>query len=306
MKRGFTIVELLIVVVVIAILATITIVAYNGIQQRARTSAVASMATSAGKKVTLYAVDNGDAYPDEGSIQTTLSLPDPTPTATYDYYVSDNRKAYCISVTDTTKNPELAYAYTNKSAGAVPGRCIKSYALDPQLEASPRSQWSSQTPSGNTQGTQAGAGPNGEAAFVVGTTASGALRIAFRGNTPQTITPGDTYRMSYWLNSSVQIASVGIEVNYGSGWLYVPTDPVVVGWQRYSAVMQSALSSPAFSQAQLLSQSGVPANATFKMTKAQITKGTTLYSYATPSTDPNWAWTGAVNASPSFGPALAQ
>ena len=35
-KAGFTIVELLIVIVIIAILATITIVAYNGIQQQAR------------------------------------------------------------------------------------------------------------------------------------------------------------------------------------------------------------------------------------------------------------------------------
>lgn len=38
-RGGFTIVELLIVVVVIAILAAITIVAFNGIQQKARDSA---------------------------------------------------------------------------------------------------------------------------------------------------------------------------------------------------------------------------------------------------------------------------
>ena len=35
-QTGFTIVELLIVIVVIGILAAITIVAFNGVQQRAR------------------------------------------------------------------------------------------------------------------------------------------------------------------------------------------------------------------------------------------------------------------------------
>jgi prepilin-type N-terminal cleavage/methylation domain-containing protein len=41
-KSGFTIVELLIVIVVIGILAAITIVAYNGIQDRANDTSVKS------------------------------------------------------------------------------------------------------------------------------------------------------------------------------------------------------------------------------------------------------------------------
>jgi len=42
--RGFTIVELLIVIVVIAILASISIVSYNGIQNRAKASAATATA----------------------------------------------------------------------------------------------------------------------------------------------------------------------------------------------------------------------------------------------------------------------
>jgi general secretion pathway protein G len=65
-QSGFTIVELLIVIVVIAILAAITIVAYNGIQNRARdTDRKADMAALA-KALHLYNVDNGN-YVESGS-----------------------------------------------------------------------------------------------------------------------------------------------------------------------------------------------------------------------------------------------
>jgi prepilin-type N-terminal cleavage/methylation domain-containing protein len=56
-ERGFTIVELLIVVVVIAILAAITIVSYNGITNRANASAAQSTAAALQKKAELYASD---------------------------------------------------------------------------------------------------------------------------------------------------------------------------------------------------------------------------------------------------------
>ncbi|MHB1008167.1 MAG: type II secretion system protein [Propionibacteriaceae bacterium] len=58
-RRGFTIVELLIVVVVIAILAAITVVAFNGIQQRARDSVRADDLATIKKALLLYQVDHG-------------------------------------------------------------------------------------------------------------------------------------------------------------------------------------------------------------------------------------------------------
>jgi prepilin-type N-terminal cleavage/methylation domain-containing protein len=55
--RGFTIVELLIVIVVIAILAAIVIVAYNGVQKRANASTAKSNAESVQKVVEAYTAD---------------------------------------------------------------------------------------------------------------------------------------------------------------------------------------------------------------------------------------------------------
>lgn len=60
--RAFTIVELLIVIVVIAILAAITIVAYNGIQQRARDSDRKNGLATIQKALEMYHIDNG-GYP---------------------------------------------------------------------------------------------------------------------------------------------------------------------------------------------------------------------------------------------------
>ena len=64
-SQGFTIVELLIVVVVIAILAAITIVSYTGITNRANAATSQETASNLGKKIETYAADNtaGETYP---------------------------------------------------------------------------------------------------------------------------------------------------------------------------------------------------------------------------------------------------
>jgi len=61
-QTGFTIVELLIVVVVIAILAAITIMSYRGIQNSANDSAVQQDLVNIAKKIQLAYTDTG-AYP---------------------------------------------------------------------------------------------------------------------------------------------------------------------------------------------------------------------------------------------------
>jgi prepilin-type N-terminal cleavage/methylation domain-containing protein len=66
-RRGFTIVELLIVIVVIGILAAITIVAYNGIQDRARFTKDQTNLKTLNNAVIQYQTFNG-SYPNTSTI----------------------------------------------------------------------------------------------------------------------------------------------------------------------------------------------------------------------------------------------
>jgi prepilin-type N-terminal cleavage/methylation domain-containing protein len=59
---GFTIVELLVVIVVIGILAAITIVSYNGISNKASVASIMSDLSNSSTKLKLFYTDNG-AYP---------------------------------------------------------------------------------------------------------------------------------------------------------------------------------------------------------------------------------------------------
>ena len=93
-SRGFTIVELLIVIVVIAILAAITIVAYNGVQASANDSAVRSDVANFAKKIELFNVNNG-RYPRSTSELDSLGVS----VASGSYANHANALMYCIDST---------------------------------------------------------------------------------------------------------------------------------------------------------------------------------------------------------------
>jgi len=65
-QPGFTIVELLIVIVVIGILAAVSIVAFNGVQQRARNTQTGSAVSQYLKLFKIYIAD-GNSYPSTGN-----------------------------------------------------------------------------------------------------------------------------------------------------------------------------------------------------------------------------------------------
>ena len=77
-NKGFTIVELLIVIVIISILTAITVVAYNGIQGRAVATKAGSVASTYAKVLEMYYIDNGH-FPAIGEDKACLGMVDDYP-----------------------------------------------------------------------------------------------------------------------------------------------------------------------------------------------------------------------------------
>ncbi|MFZ3009777.1 MAG: type II secretion system protein [Candidatus Microsaccharimonas sp.] len=105
-KTGFTIVELLIVIVVIGILAAITLVAYNGINNRAKTSAAASAASQAGKKIALYAVTNNEQLP--STLAAAGLVSDATTTYQYTPNTTVSPQLFCVTATNSGVSSHIA------------------------------------------------------------------------------------------------------------------------------------------------------------------------------------------------------
>lgn len=73
-QKGFTIVELLVVIVVIAILAAIGIVSYNGITSRAKATQGAAIARQVADAIELWGTLQG-SYPTYGQLVTNSLSP---------------------------------------------------------------------------------------------------------------------------------------------------------------------------------------------------------------------------------------
>lgn len=108
-QSGFTIVELLIVVVVIAILAAITIVAYTGIQNRAKNSSASALANNVIKKAEAYNTVNS-VYATNAELKNNYK-PGTTTASTDTEPQLDTNTAAAINLTATpTDEKALFYA----------------------------------------------------------------------------------------------------------------------------------------------------------------------------------------------------
>lgn len=126
-SHAFTIVELLVVIVVIGILASITIVSYSGISTRARVASLQSDLVNSSKALKIFYVDNG-SYPSTISTNCTTNPTTATnlclkPSSGTDFtatpYFSSNNNSFGLTAT----NGSLVYCITENSAPTV-GACV--------------------------------------------------------------------------------------------------------------------------------------------------------------------------------------
>ena len=320
-QKGFTIVELLIVVVVIAILAAITIVAYNGVQNRAKNAAIQSTTSQAGKKIATFSVTNSDEYPAASGSSgidnlSTLGIVN-TADTTYQYSANNSTqpKTFCLTVTTGTLSYYISSAVSSPTLGGCPGHsqngiaAITNFMTNPSFEVD-KTGWTENGGRSTTVTTDWS--QNGSRSLLtINNTAGAAGLLTRRANVDIPVAENDVlygsvYTRAYAADQTLRMridwftsggASVGSTVT-GTSTVVTTTTT-----QRIT-VSGTAPATAAFARFAIATAVSAPVNTGYYIDSVMITKGADAPVYADGSTNSNWAWNGTAHNSTSTGPPL--
>ena len=301
---GFTIVELLIVIVIIGILAAITIVAYNGIQNRARTSAAQSLAAQANKKVMAYQAS-------EGSYPADLATAGVTDTSNLQYSVNNGGSpaTYCLTATNGDVSYFLSSTQSSPQSGGCNGHGQGGVAAITNMAVNPSMASTSNISSAGAPGSNAVIATGGFSGnSFVRRTFSGAGTGGLYFNPVTSVTPGTSYTASAYVRSSAPVSiRMNIEWKAGGSIIgsasgsFVSVGPG--GWTRVSSTGTAPATADRVTLTTYASGSPWIANDYQDIDAGMLTEGSSLASYADGDTS-SWAWNGTAHSSTSTGPAL--
>lgn len=310
-NQGFTIVELLIVVVVIAILAAITIVAYNGVTKKATLASLQSDLRNASK-----VLENDKTLSTSGNYPDTLAAANggqgvkSSNGTTYQYKVNNqgSPKTYAITATNGT----VSY-YVNQTGVISPGAAAGQGAGGVVAITNYDNGAGNQSASLSAQST----GGSTTGGYTTTSFATGTITY-FRGSYPSgsssknmylceagpdgvgsAITGGQTYTFSAYVNSSWASTQVQLRIrSYNAsgvltnGVASTAVTPTAGQWQRVSytyTVPNDAVTAFTCVIYAVGTSASPPAGGTFDTAAYMITQGSTLYTYAD-GNSAGWAW----------------
>lgn len=313
-SSGFTIVELLIVIVVIGVLAAITIVAYNGIQTRAHNASAQADSHNAGQLLGVYYANNG-LYPADLS---TVNNGGPLSTADgtiYAYHPAAGGGTYCMTVTNATSSYQVTDTSLSPTAGGCPGDGVNgaapvtNYAADPDATATGNFGQSGGNAAPSTSVIASDQVHHGATALkrsITGTGTTGTSAAARIPTNSLKILAGAKMSWSFWIYSTragtISPYSDGAKVADGSytGCGATAVSVPANAWQKITATCSPAVD-------MYPTQVGgynlaVQAGDTVWFDEYMVQSGATLNNYADGNTA-SWIWNGASNNSTSTGPA---
>lgn len=310
-QSGFTIVELLIVIVIIGILAVITIVAYNGIQDRARVSSVSTGLSQGAKKLKLFQVDNPDTYPAAAGTNglDNLAALGITNTSDVTYQYSSSANTYCLTATNGTTSYKISNTSATPTAGGCAGHGVGGVAaitnriLNPSFENGSGANGANISASGGTRTYPATGGLYGNQylhAVFASTTSLG------WGQYTDNLDPG-TYTGSFYVRSNLALSFLpyfeGTATKTtvtSSGAIALTPNTWKQGWTTINVTTAGTVKVGGY----FINTSATPIVGTdyIDFDGFMLTSGSTLPNYADGAST-NWVWNGTPNAATSTGPA---
>jgi len=298
-SAGFTIVELLIVIVVIGILAAITIVAFNGVSNRAKVASMQSDLTSAVKTLALAKVAGGqENYP---ATATAANLKSSNGTV-LEYNV-DNASAprnYCLTAT----NGAVIYSVSSLQTAPKLGSCIINLETNPSFETD-TSNWS--TGPNATLQRWTGQLNSGAYALLVTHNNGAAAGNAYVASRIDGLTIGTRYTVSSWLRATgtgtptmnYMVQNGGVGGSMASGSSITVINNLSATYQRYGLTFVADASTVHI----VFDFYNAGANESFTLDGVMVYPTAATTAYADGGTA-NWGWTGTPHQSISIGTAL--
>jgi len=297
-SKAFTIVELLIVIVVIGILAAITIVAYNGIQNRAKIAGLQHDLNQASKSIeNAKTVSSSSTYPADqaGAVAAGMNSG-----ITYTY--NSATATFCATKTDGGQT--MIVSANNKTPRVASGCTLTNLITNPSAETD-IAIWArgSNNPVPSRVNTYANSGSwSMQSTHTSGTSAG----FAYAAIPINGLTIGQPYTVSFSARSVSGTPSLTPVIQNGSVGgaypaTYTPWQTITPSttWTRYTL----SWTADATSAYLTIDYNGPGTGESFVVDSVMATVGPNAATYYDGSST-GWAWSGTTNLSTSTGPAF--